>query len=241
MVSIVLLISRYSKKKIFKQFHNSDVRPITIDFNGVEIKSKKNINVLGVIFDQKMQWSDHIAYTVLKSNNALNAVRLLKKHFNTKELLQIVTSNFYSILYYNSEIWHLQSLRANLKQSLLSASAKALKTCLKYRTDDVSFIKIHEICNRATPEKYLLYKHALSLFKLMKDNNHSFEWVSLNFNIILTSRQTEFFSLKGNNKRVGLNAMSNRFYILNNRIPLNLLNQSIDTYKVHCKRIFLTM
>ena len=63
-------------------FHNSDVRPITIEFNGVEIKSKKNINVLGVIFDQKMQWSDHIAYTVLKSNNALNAVRLLKKHFN---------------------------------------------------------------------------------------------------------------------------------------------------------------
>ena len=34
-------------------FHNSDVRPITIEFNGVEIKSKKNINVLGVIFDQK--------------------------------------------------------------------------------------------------------------------------------------------------------------------------------------------
>ena len=155
--------------------------------------------------------------------------------------MKIVTLNFYSILYYNSEIWHLQSLKSNLKQSLLSASAKALKICLKYRTDDVSFIKIHEICNRATPEKYLLYRHPLSLFKLMNHNNHSFEWVSLNFNIILTSRQTEFFSLKGNNKRVGLNAMSNRFYILNNRIPLNLLNQSIDTYKVHCKRIFLTM
>ena len=74
--------------------------------------------------------------------------------------------------------------------------AKALKICLKYRTDDVSFIKIHEICNRATPEKYLLYRHALSLFKLMNDNNHSFEWVFLNFNIILTSRQTKFFSLK---------------------------------------------
>ena len=62
-------------------FHNSDVRPITIVFNGGEIKSKKNINVLGVIFDQKMQWSDHIAYTVLKSNKAFNAVRLLKRHF----------------------------------------------------------------------------------------------------------------------------------------------------------------
>ena len=133
------------------------------------------------------------------------------------------------------------SVKSNLKQCLLSLSAKALKICLKYRTDDVSFVRVHEICNRATPDKYLLYRHALSLFKLMDQNNHSLEWIFLNFNIILTSRQTNFFAMKGNNKRVGLNAISNRFYILNNRIPLNSLNMSIDTYKVHCKRIFLTV
>ena len=150
-----------------------------------------------------------------------------------------MTSNFYSILYYNSEIWHLPSLKSNLKQCLLSASAKALTICLEYRTDDVSFVRLHEICNRATPEKYLLYRHAIHLYKLMNQNNHSLEWVFLNFNIILTSRQTNFLAIKGNYKRVGLNAFSNRLYILNDHIPLHLFNLSIDSYKVHCKRIFL--
>ena len=56
--------------------------------------------------------------------------KIIKGHFKTKELLQLITSNYYSILYYNSEIWHLQSLKANLKQKLLSSSARGVKSCV---------------------------------------------------------------------------------------------------------------
>ena len=213
---------------------------VVIKFNGVSIVSSKKINVLGVIFDQKLQWSDHIAHCITKSSKALTAIRLIKNNFTTKELLQLITSNFYSILYYNSEVWHLQSLKMNLKQKLLSASAKAIKTCIKYCTDDVSFIRIHEMCNRSLPENFLLYRHALLLHKLMNSNSHTCEWVHLNFNLILTSRQTTFMSRKSNNKRVGLNAFANRVFILNGRIPLDWLNMSINTFKVHCKKEFLS-
>ena len=101
--------------------------------------SSKTINVLGVLFDQKLQWSDHIASCIAKSNRALSAIRLIRKFFTTKELLQLVTSNFFSILYYNSEIWHLQSLKVNLKQKLLSSSARAIKTCVKHCTSQKVF------------------------------------------------------------------------------------------------------
>ena len=185
-------------------FHNRDTASIVIEFNGVSIVSSKKINVLGVIFDQKLQWSDHIAHCIKKSSKALTAIRLIRRYFNTKELLQLVTSNFYSILYYNSEIWHLQSLKMNLKQKLLSASAKAIKTCVKYCTNDVSFIRIHEMCDRALPVNFLLYRHALLLHKLMNDHSHTCEWVHLNFNQILTSRQTTFMARKSNRKKVGL-------------------------------------
>ena len=120
---------------------------------------------MGVIFDQKLQWSDHIAHCILKSSKALNAIILLKRNFTTKVLMQQITSNFYSILYYNSRIWHLQSLKSNLKQKLLALSAKAIKTCMKYCTNDLSYNRIHGINNRATPEKLLLYIQ--TLFKLM--------------------------------------------------------------------------
>ena len=221
-------------------FHAKDAAPIVINFNRIQITSSTNINILGVIFDQKLQWGDHIAHCIKKSGKALNAIRLIRKFFTTKELLQIITSNFFSILYYNSEIWHLPSLKTNVKQKLLSASANAIKMCMKWCTNDTSFIRIHEMNQRSTPEKYLLYKHALTLHKLINNDNYTTEWVALNFNQTLTSRQTHFNTLKNNRKRVGLNALANRLYILNNRIPLTWLNLSLDTFKIHCKKEFLS-
>ena len=79
---------------------------ITITLNGQLIKSNKSINILGVLFDSKLQWSDHIALVIKKSFNSLNAIKLIKKFFNQKELFQLITSNFYTVLFYNSEIRH---------------------------------------------------------------------------------------------------------------------------------------
>ena len=103
----------------------------------------------------------------------------------------------------------------------------------------MSFNNLHFIYKRATPESFLLYKHALSLFKLINCPIFQTEWVALNFNQILTSRQTKFFSAKANKRKVGLNALANRFFILNNRIPLDWFKMSIDTFKVHCKKEFV--
>ena len=73
----------------------------------------------------------HIANCISKSTKALNAIKLIKRFFIKAELIQLITSNFYSILYYNSEIWQLP-VKNVLKQKLLSASAKALKVCIYY-------------------------------------------------------------------------------------------------------------
>ena len=55
-------------------FHRGDSGPITIKINGNEVVSKKSINLLGVIFDSKLQWSDHISQSIKRSMNALNAI-----------------------------------------------------------------------------------------------------------------------------------------------------------------------
>ena len=92
---------------------------------------------------------------------------------------------------------------------------------------------------RGTPEKYLLYKHALTLHKLINSNDHNIEFVALNLNVIFTSRQTNFLTRKENKIRFGLNALANRFFILNNEIPLTQFNSSLDTFKIFCKSKFL--
>ena len=162
-----------------------------------------------------------------------------RKFFNHKELLALVTSNFFLILYYNSVIWHIPTLKATLKQKLLSASAKALRVCTGYVNYGQSFIDLHKMCNRAPPASFMSYKLALCLYKLHNSNFNSFEFVQLNLNQILTSRQTVFKTLKNNVFKIGMNSLTNRLTHINDIVPLSWLNMSIDTYKVHCKKLFL--
>ena len=203
------------------------------------ITSNKSINILGLIFDSKLQWSDHIARTIKRSTKALNAIKLIKKFFTQNELITLVTSNFYSILYYNSEIWHLPSLKATLKQKLLSTSAKALKVCVKMSDSNVSFDSLHKTCKRALPIDYMKYKLALCLFRIYNNDYNVVEFSHLNFNQVLTGRQTKFKTTRSNKLRVGLNALSNRFHCLNDLIPLSWLNMSMNTFKVNCKKLLL--
>ena len=90
------------------------------------------MNVLGVTFDSKLQWGDHISLTIKKANTALHAIRLIKHYFTPTEQRTLITSNFFSILFYNAEIWLLPKLNKILKSNLLSASANALKICTPY-------------------------------------------------------------------------------------------------------------
>ena len=103
----------------------------------------------------------------------------------------------------------------------------------------ISFINLHSLYKRATPEQFLLYRHALSVFKLLNSDVMTREWLELNFNQVFTSRQTKFITLKTNSRKVGLNALANRAFILNNKLPLEWMNLSFNTFKVYCKREFL--
>ena len=123
----------------------------------------------------------------------------------------------------------------------MSSSAKAIKTCVKYDTSLISFIDIHKMYKRAHPENFLLYKHALSLYKLYWTDVPSTEFIALNLNSIFTSRQTKFITSHDNNRRVGLNALANRLHYVNDRVPLIQLNKTFSSYKYFCKNEFLKL
>ena len=151
-----------------------------------------------------------------------------------------MTSNVYSVLFYNSEVWYLNSLKQILKNSVLTASAKALRVFLKNYDQFTSFETLHVMAKRATPDQLMLYKVSLQLHKTFNHSIPITEWNQLNDNIILTSRQTKFKTRKKNRLRLGMNQMSNRFWLLNDKIPLEWLNNSFETFKIKMKVMFIT-
>ena len=100
--------------------------------------------------------------TVNKSKKALNAIFLIRKYFSKKQLLSIITSNFYTILYYNAEVWLLPTLGPQLKQKILSASSAPLKLCTPNYNYLMSFNSLHYLNQRATPTQFTIYTHALT-------------------------------------------------------------------------------
>ena len=114
----------------------------------------------------------------------------------------LITSNFYSILFYNSEIWHLPTIKSSLKQKILSASARALKVCSKSMTDGISFINPHKMYGRAAPDQMMNYKLVHSLFRIYNSNFNSIKFVALNFNQIFTSRLMNFITTKNSRTKV---------------------------------------
>ena len=220
-------------------FHRLDCRQVCLNINQTIITSLPSMNVLGVSFDSKLNWSCHINTCVKKARNALHAIKLIKPYFTPKELSQLVTSNFYSILYYNSEIWHLPNLNPLLKRHLLAASASALKLCTPGYNNFISYLDLHQINSRATPNQMMKYKHSVLLFKVYNDKNPPKDWLTLNFQQVLTRRQEMFEIIRNQNYKIGNNMISNRLSILNKLIPLHWLNLSLSSYKVKCKSIFM--
>jgi len=63
------------------------------------------LKVLGIWFNSAMKWTAQVENVLAKCRWLRPALRHLRKHLSVAEFLQVVTSNYYSVLYYGSEIW----------------------------------------------------------------------------------------------------------------------------------------
>ena len=142
-------------------------------------------------------------------------------------------------MYYGSKIWNIPNLNKDLGQKLLSTSAQALKLCTPSYHDRMSFIELHRINSRATPTQMCDYKHALQLYKLISLETPKVDWVDLNFQQVFSGRSRTFNFAKTNNYKVGLNLICNRFHSINGKIDYSWMEESFESFKLLCKRMFL--
>ena len=212
---------------------------ITFRVNNKLITTKKSINVLGVQFDSKLQWSDQIAQSINKSKRALHAIRLISKFLNKSEVKQLLTSNFFSILYYNCEIWLMPSLSPILKQHILAASSYALKLLNNKSDLRISYDELHKLHNRALPMDMMKYRLSIQLYKIYNGYIKNEDWMDMNwqqnFNNRLTCVQINDFS----RIKIGKNSILNRLGVLNNEIKYTWLNLSLNSFKLKSKSLFL--
>jgi hypothetical protein len=213
-------------------FHKKDTATTSIKLNEVEIHTKKQMSVLGVIFDSKLEWSLQTENSARKARSALQGLRIINKYFTTPERLVLITAFFYSRLYYGSQVWLIPSLKALLKSKLFSASGAALRLLDR----DMSFRALHKKYNRATPSQFQKYTTAISLYDLIKNEKPEDEWINLQFIIKNDERNTKLSFHVNNRLKCGLNCLSNRFKSITNEIDKQWLDLTRDVFKMKCKK-----
>ena len=87
----------------------------------------------------------------------------------------------------------------------------------------------------------ITYKHTILQHKLYNSALTRADLIDLNFNQILTSHQPTFEILKTKIYKVGNRILFSRLTVVNNKIDLNDLNLSLDSFKIKYKKLMLLM
>ena len=83
------------------------------------------------------------------------------------------------------------------------------------------------------------FPSAIQMYKLFNSTNMSEDWISLNFQQNFNTRNTKIQTFNVSNYKVGQNLLVNRFKQLNNKIDYLWFNESLSSFKIKCKKLFL--
>lgn len=164
---------------------------IIIDFkvHNIQIKSKNEMKILGVIFDSSLRWSNHIAKVCGETSRIAYGLKKLKKYLDLDELLKLVTTLGYSKLYYGAAVWLNSGLHSQNLQMLRRTTVKLIRSCVdQVAWSLVSFNDLHVLAGKPTPEQMMNYTCAMTLKRIFDSRKPSLVWMKLQQNFRYNAR-----------------------------------------------------
>jgi len=131
------------------------------------------MKVLGVYFDSKLTWEKHIRHNISKCSSKLAVLRKLRRNFNSEQFKSIITSQYFSQLYYCSEVWLSQATKANLKNLIRTAHYKALRVLQFDFEKKKTRSELTKLSKRATPTEWSQYMQANLVIKCLNSQSGS--------------------------------------------------------------------
>jgi len=215
---------------------------VTINVNGSSIKSVEDVRVLGCWFDSGLTWNKNVQMVVNSCQRLKPALRCLKKKTTMQELLQVITSHYYSRLYYASEVWF-PCLKNQLKRKINTMHFYPLRLALGDFRRTLSFRQITHLTGRAPPKELINFKIARTLISICSNC----EPYTLFHELIASSSYTSRFPLRPrfydlSRTRIGRQSFANRVKDVASRLNFEWLGLKYeeDSLRPKLKNLFFT-
>ena len=212
-------------------FYKRDTEEVSINLNGREIKSKKEIKVLGTIFDSKLEWHANVEKCVKSARKASQGLMLLRHYFTEAEKINLLTSLVYSKLYFAAQVWLIPNLKSCLKQKLYSQSGSSLKIV----NCNLSYKELHKKFKRATPAIFGKYLTCINYYDVLTSQAPRIVFNNVQAVTTREERNPSLTFVAINQIKCGLNLLHNRFRSVTGIIRKNWVPLSRQVFKLKCK------
>ncbi len=227
------MVCNVSKTELMMMNEESTV---TIDIEDMQINSLPEMKVLGILFDKNLNWSSQVSKAIKRTNRMLFGLKKIRRFLDVPQCKQVVTSFYYSVLYYGFEVWHHRHLASHLKRKIKSAHYRALRLIFGKATSRDQLDN-----ERASPEELARYLEAKLAVKVVNKKSPTRLYDEMMRQAYSERRQPgrlQFFDTS--KKMMGRQIFRNRLQQVSNQMKFQWLGISDDSLRTNLKKTFFS-
>ncbi len=181
----------------------------------VEVSTISDMKVLGMTFNENLKWETQVKNTIAKCNSKLGVLKKLRNKFTEEQFLKIVTSQYYSTLYYGGAVW-LPNISYKDGKLIESAHNKALRIAFLDRKKKIGKEDLAKKSKRAKPEEWAKYASATLVMKIIRNKSPTYLLGTLMETIFTERRKPLNGKFYNNSKgKIGKQRIQNRIGFMN--------------------------
>ena len=207
---------------------------IVLNIDGREIKASDSMKVLGIIFDEKLEWEKQVSSTVLKTNKMLHGLR--RRFLNVEQARLAVTAFYFSSLYYGLEVWFHRGLGFHLKKKIRAAHYRALRLIFgkTYMRDELDLLS-----KRATPDEWADYRISKMIASMVQRGSPRRLLQSTLMTSYSERRQGgQLFFFDSSTRKIGRQCFKNRLQCVAKQMKFSWLECELNSLRPKLKKSF---
>jgi hypothetical protein len=209
---------------------------MTLNVAGTQIKTQDRLKVLGVIFDEKMDWGLQVENVIKRTNKILHGLRGVKKFVNVQQARQIVTAFYFSVLYYGCESWFTRNLQFHHKRKIRSSHYRALRMVYGI---NLSRDQIDQISQRSTPDEWSDYVNAKMLCRVVITGSpRRLSEMVKSTSYTERRKPGQMFFYDESKKKIGRQCFKNRLCNISKQIKFKWLECPVNSLRPKLKKCF---
>jgi len=212
------------------------VKDITIEnFN---IRTVNSMKILGILFNQNLDWSNHVTRNINSCQRILHGLKLVRKYFTEENFKTILTSFLFSKLFYAFEVWSYDLLNYHTKTLLDSFYYKCLRLIINDHQNLISRNIIDKKISRARPFEYSNFCLARTIIKTFTNANAPLHNLCTKTSYSTQRKPLQMFFYDSSKSKIGKNSIQNRLKFVFDSIKIPWLNSDFDKIRPILKSTF---